>query len=312
MIALTGYTGFIGQKVLSALNDKPCLLLGRTHFKIDYPFSELDLADIDKANLLESLKPVTTLIHLAARVHVMEELATEGIAEYNAINSQATLTIAIQAAKAGVKRFIFLSTIKVNGEITSAETSFTALDKPAPEGAYGISKAEAEKQLIELGKKTGMEIVIIRPPLVYGEGVKANFASLMNAVANGIPMPFRLIKNNRRSLVSVYNLVDLIKVCIDHPKAANEVFLVSDDHDLSTAQMIVLMNKALGKNNISLPVPLWCFTLVGKLLNKNDVVERLTGSLQLDISFTKTTLGWSPPYSVEHGFRLAAKQTMES
>lgn len=310
MIALTGYTGFIGQKVLTSLTGEQCLLLGRTNVDNTCHFFELDLTNINMESLSESLKPVNTIIHMAARVHVMDESSPGALSAYRAINTIATIELASVAARAGVKRFIFLSSIKVNGEKTSGLAPFTALDAPAPIDPYGISKAEAEKQLIALGKTTGMEIVIIRPPLVYGEGVKANFASLMNAVDTGLPMPFRLIKSNQRSLVSVYNLVDLILLCIKHPKAANQTFLVSDDNDFSTADMINLMIQAKGKNNILLPVPRWCFVLVGKLLNKKDIVERLTGSLQLDISKTKNMLGWIPPYSAEHGFRLAAKKVM--
>lgn len=308
MIALTGYTGFIGQKLLEQLSKNECLLLGSDKLNGDYRFCEFDLAAINKPDLLESLKPVSTLIHMAARVHSMNETASNPLVEFRAINTQGTLELAIQASKAGVKRFIFLSSIKVNGERTLNKILFTGLDKPAPEDAYGISKAEAEQQLISLGEQTGMEIVIIRPPLVYGEGVKANFASLMKLVATGLPLPFRSIKNNQRSLVSVYNLIDLITVCIKHPKAANQIFLVSDNHDLSTSQIIALMAQVQGKKNIALPVPLWCFKLVGRLLNKMDVVERLIGSLQLDISHTKNTLDWAPPHSVEHGFSLAVKR----
>jgi nucleoside-diphosphate-sugar epimerase len=308
MIALTGYSGFVGQKLLENLSTNDCLLLGRKNLNSNYSFCEVDLERVHKLDLLESLKPVNTLIHMAARVHVMNETANNPLVEFRTINTQATLALAKQAAEAGVKRFIFLSSIKVNGEKTVHNLMFTGQDKRAPADAYGISKAEAEQQLIILGKQTGMEIVIIRSPLVYGEGVKANFASLMKLVNKGLPLPFRLVTHNKRSFVSVYNLIDLISVCIEHPKAANQLFLVSDDNDFSTAQMIALMAKVQGKKNVALPVPVWCFTLVGKLLNKNDVVERLTGSLQLDISHTKNTLGWTPPHSVEHGFRLAAKQ----
>jgi UDP-glucose 4-epimerase len=308
MIALTGYSGFVGRRLLESLTKNECLLLGRNKANDDYNFCEVDLATVHKLDLLESLKPVNTLIHMAARVHVMNETANKPLTEFRTINTQATIELAKKAAEAGVKRFIFLSSIKVNGEKTANSLRFTVQDKRAPAGAYGMSKAEAEQQLILLGKQTGMEIVIIRSPLVYGEGVKANFASLMNLVNKGLPLPFRLITHNKRSLVSVYNLIDLIRVCIKHPKAANQLFLVSDDNDLSTAQMIELMAKVQRKKNIALPVPAWCFTLVGKLLNKNDVIERLTGSLQLDISHTKNTLGWTPPHSVEHGFTLAAKQ----
>ncbi len=200
-----------------------------------------------------------------------------------------------------------MSSIKVNGETTTGKQPFSAKDMRMPEDPYGISKSEAEQQLLELGEQTGMEIVIIRPPLVYGEGVKANFASLMKLVGKGLPLPFRLINKNKRSLVSVYNLVDLIQVCIEHPNAANKVFLASDDHDLSTAEMVALMAKVQGKPNLAIPVPLWCFKLAGKVFDKQEVIDRLTGSLQLDITHTKNTLNWTPPYTVEDGFNLAAK-----
>jgi nucleoside-diphosphate-sugar epimerase len=181
-------------------------------------------------------------------------------------------------------------------------------DKHSPQDPYGLSKSEAETQLFSLGESTGMEIVVIRPPLVFGKGVKANFAALLKLVGKGLPLPFRGITKNKRSMVSVYNLVDLIKICINHPKAANEVFLVSDDDDLSTAEIVALMAKVQGKANLAIHVPVWIFNLAGKLLNKQVVVDRLTGSLQLDIEHTKKTLNWQPPYSVEHGFKLAVKK----
>lgn len=308
MIALTGYTGFIGQHLLELLNTTDCLLLGRNLLANYSHFDEFDLSQTNDLDLVSKLSKVDTLVHIAARVHIMSDDATDPLTEFRAINTDGTLNLAKQAAQAGVKRFIFVSSIKVNGESTTSKNPYTALDVPKPEDPYGISKAEAEQQLLELGKQTGMEVVIIRPPLVYGEGVKANFASLMRFVGKGLPLPLRLMKNNKRSLVSVYNLVDLIKVCITHPKAANQVFLASDDHDLSTAEMVALMAKVQGKKNFALPVPVWCFKLAGKLLNKSDVIDRLTGSLQLDITHTKNTLGWKPPYSVEHGFKLAAKK----
>lgn len=308
MIAVTGYSGFVGQQLLAALSDHPCFLLGRKAHQDYYPFVPFDLGSKSGFYITESLVGVDTLIHLAARVHIMNDSSSDPLSEFRAVNTESTLNLARQAADAGVKRFIFLSSIKVNGESTSGRQPFSAFDVRSPEDAYGQSKSEAEEQLLALGKETGMEIVIIRPPLVYGEGVKANFASLMRLVGKGLPLPFRAINQNKRSLVSVYNLVDLIKVCIDHPKAANQVFLVSDDNDLSTSQMVALMAKAQGKANLSLPVPVWCFTLAGKLFKKDAVVDRLVGSLQLDIEHTKNTLGWAPPYSVEHGFALAAKK----
>ena len=310
MIAITGYSGFVGKHIVNQLNLINYLQLGRKPLGSVHHFSEFDLSQTNNLNLSKPLKGINVLIHAAARVHVMNETSSDPLTEFRAVNTQGTLNLAKQAAQSGVKRFIFLSSIKVNGESTTGKAPFTASDKSAAEDFYGISKAEAEQQLLELGKQTGMEIVIIRPPLVYGEGVKANFESLMRFVDKGLPLPFRAIKSNKRSLVSVYNLVDLIMVCIEHPKAANQVFLVSDDYDLSTAEMVALMAKVQNKKNLALPMPVWCFKLVGKLFNKNNIIDRLTGSLQLDISHTKSTLGWTPPYSVEHGFKLAAKKPL--
>ena len=308
MIGLSGFNGFIGRKLLDSLSFDDCILIGRSNPKNSYKFCYFDLSCEMEAGIINDLKGLDAVIHLAARVHVMNDSSLDPLVEFRVVNTEGTLNLARNAAAAGVKRFIFLSSIKVNGESTSSRQPFSNSDKCRPEDSYGQSKSEAEEQLLKLGKDTGMEIVIIRPPLVYGEGVKGNFSSLMKLVGKGYPLPFRAISHNKRSLVSVYNLVDLIKVCIDHPKAANQVFLVSDDDDMSTARMVALMAKSQGKNNLSLPIPVWCFELAGKLFKKEAVVDRLVGSLQLDIENTKNTLDWKPPYSVEHGFALAAKK----
>jgi UDP-glucose 4-epimerase len=309
-ILLTGANGFLGSHFMKSICINGALSLCGVvrSSNAGLPFRHAVINDISSTtDWSKILIDQHVVIHAAARVHIMKDDSSDLLAEYRAVNTEGTLHLARQAAAAGVKRFIFLSTIKVNGETTSNRRAFTATDMPAPMDPYGVSKAEAEEQLLVLGKTIGMEIVIIRSPLVYGEGVKANFASLMALVEKGFPLPFRAINKNKRSLVSVYNLVDLITVCIDHPKASNQVFLVSDDNDLSTFQMVDLMAKVQGKVNLSIPVPVWCFTLAGKLFGKADVVDRLTGSLQLNIEHTKTTLNWVPPYSVEHGFRCAAK-----
>lgn len=308
-VLITGYSGFVGNTLVEQLLDSYKLnLLGRKQSTLGKVFTH----NIDSTSFYdEALESVDVVVHCAARVHIMDDVSSDPLNEFRVVNTQGTLNLAKQAAQIGVKRFIFLSSIKVNGESTSNKTAYTAHDKVFPQDPYGQSKAEAEQQLLELGKQTGMEIVIIRPPLVYGEGVKANFASLMHLVSKGLPLPFRCIKNNKRSLVSVYNLVDLIKVCIEHPKAANQVFLASDDNDLSTAEMVALMAQVQNKKNLALPLPVWCFKLAGKLLNKTDVIDRLVGSLQLDITHTKNTLNWTPPYSIEYGFKLAAKSLQQ-
>jgi UDP-glucose 4-epimerase len=304
-LLLTGYSGFVGSQLLDNLKSGYTLsLLGRTppkNMDLDFHQSQLDeLSDFSKP-----LTDVNVLIHCAARAHIMNDESQDPLTEFRKVNTHGTLNLAKQAASSGVSRFIYISSIKVNGESTEAKSPFKFDDKHAPKDPYGLSKSEAEIALFQLGKKTGMEIVVIRPPLVFGEGVKANFAALLKLVGKGLPLPFRCISQNKRSMVSVYNLVDLIKTCIEHPKAANQVFLASDDNDLSTADMIALMAKVQGKRNFALPVPVCLFDLAAKLLNKQDVVSRLTGSLQLDIEHTKNTLNWKPPYSVKHGFKLS-------
>ena len=306
-IVITGSTGFVGRHLLSHfLKTKHNItaLVRNQLTSSDITYYQYSLNEtFDFSSMFEN---IDVIIHCAARVHVMKDSAVDPLAEYMEVNLKGTINLAKQAAKAGVKRFIFLSSIKVNGESTTNKDPYTAFDIPKPNDPYGLSKLEAEKQLLTLAEQTGMEVVIIRSPLVYGEGVGANFYSLMKFINKGFPLPFRAIDCNKRSLVSVYNLVDLIDKCIDHTEAVNQVFLVSDNNDLSTAEIVSLMSYVQSKNNVSLPVPIWCFKLIGKLLSKTNVVDRLTGSLQLDISHTQRTLDWHPPYSVEYGFKLAA------
>lgn len=308
MIGITGYSGFIGRNLLGSLNASDVVLIGRKKLEGFGNFIKFDLAEKTIVHDSLQVNRIETIVHIAARVHVMTEKNNDGLNEFRALNTEGTLSLAKQAAQSGVKRFIFISTIKVNGESTTDRKPYTAFDTPNPIDSYGISKLEAEQGLQEIGSISGMEIVIIRPPLVYGYGVKANFASLMSLVSKGFPLPFRALNSNKRSLVSVYNLVDLIKHCIAHPNAANQVFLVSDGNDLSTAEMVALMAKVQNRRDYSLPMPYFCFRIIGKVLSSDGVVDRLTGSLQLDISHTRLTLDWSPPYSTEHGFKLAAKK----
>ena len=300
-LLITGHTGFVGCAVVTScqqtFGQSKVRLVGRRCL----PWQEANFVQKQlrgDENYSDCLQNIDVVVHCAARVHVMQDDAQDALAEYRAMNVVATVNLAKQAAAAGVKRFIFISSIKVNGESTTGLKPFTAFDQVANSDPYGISKAEAESALKELAKTTGMEVVIIRPPLVYGPGVKANFASLLRVAQKNLPLPLGAIRN-KRSMVALDNLVDLIMTCIDHPNAANQTFLVSDDHDLSTTELLKLMTQAAGKKPRLLPIPMGLIVSVGKLLGKQNVVDRLCGDLQVDIEHTKQTLAWKPPHSVD-------------
>ncbi|GIU46648.1 UDP-glucose 4-epimerase [Shewanella colwelliana] len=307
-ILVTGGTGFVGDHLLKRLLADGFEPLCLVRVNSDLPVESYVIPDLNSQTRFDNVfRGIDLVIHCAARVHAMNDQSSNLLDEFREVNTAGTINLARQAVDAGVKRFIFVSTIKVNGESTAIGKPFTESDDRCPEDFYGKSKSEAEVQLLELAKETGLEVVIIRPTLVYGPGVKANFASLLKLVSKGLPLPFGCIKDNKRSLVSVKNLVDLIVTCVDHPKAANQVFLVSDDHDISTAEMVKHMSQAQGKSCRLLPVPLWCYRLVGKFTGKMDVVDRLLGSLQVDITHTKNTLGWTPPQTLEDCFKETAE-----
>ncbi|WP_347135491.1 UDP-glucose 4-epimerase family protein [Vibrio cholerae] len=312
MILITGSNGFLGSHIVERIKEQPLILLdrGTVNKHPMYPFFQCEINSYH--DYMKALQGCQTIIHCAARVHIMDDNDAEPLTLYREVNTAGTVNLAKQAIDSGVKRFIFISSIKVNGEGTLVGCPFKTEDNHAPEDDYGLSKSEAEKQLVALAKDSGMEVVIIRPTIVYGPGVKANFASLMNLASKGIPLPFGSITQNKRSLVSINNLVDLIVTCIDHPKAANQVFLVSDDHDVSTAEMVRELAIALDKPTWQLPVPIWSYKLFGKLFGKSDIVDRLTGSLQVDISHTKETLGWKPPQTLQEGFKQTAQAFLQA
>ncbi len=293
-ILLTGATGFVGRQILERL-PKTTHVFGRSKPEHECIFfkGELD----NKTDFSQTLEGIDVVIHCAARAHVMNDTETE---LYEQINTLATLSLAKQAAALGAKRFIFISTIKVNGESTLEGGPFRFSDKQNPSDPYGISKANAEIGLQEIAAKTGMAVVIIRPPLVYGPGVKANFAAMLKLAKKNLPLPLGAI-HNKRSLVAVENLVDLVLTCIDHPAAANQTFLVSDDCDVSTTELLRLMTRASGKKPILLPIPVSWLKAVASLAGKQSVIDRLCGNLQVDISHTKQTLGWKPPITLEEG-----------
>lgn len=306
-VLVTGATGFIGSALLKKLDSTGFVTrpVART------TNAERDIflvGNIDGSTIwAKALQECSIVIHLAARVHVMHEKAVDSLAEFRRVNVEGTLALAQQAAKAGVERFIFLSSIKVNGEQTNIGQCFVPSDAPNPSDAYSISKFEAEEGLRGIAKKTGMGVVIIRPVLVYGPGVKANFLRMMHCLSRGIPLPLGCIKENRRSLVFLDNLVDLIITCIDHPYAANQTFLVSDDEDMSTTALLRRMAAAMGKSPRLIPMPVRLITVGAKIVGRPDIAQRLCGSLHVDISKTKALLGWSPPVSVDEGLRRTAE-----
>ena len=244
------------------------------------------------------------VIHLAARVHVMKEYVDDPLSHFRRVNVEGTLNLARQSVSAGVRRFVFISSIGVNGVRTAPGRSFSEMENTNPHNAYALSKWEAEKGLMLLSEETGLEVVILRPPLVYGLGAPGNFAALMRAVQRSWPLPLGTV-HNQRSLVALDNLVDLIVTCITHPQAANQTFLVSDGQDLSTTELVRGMAQAAGVPARLLPVPVWALQAGASLLGKGDAAQRLCGNLQVDISKARSLLGWVPPLSVEEGLRRA-------
>ena len=297
IIVLTGSTGFVGSAIAAKVRCKELRLIGRCDPKI--PNSIFCKATICKSfNYLPFLQNSNVVVHSAARVHVMKDLAKDPLAEFRAVNVEGTLNLAKQAAAAGVKRFIFLSSIKVLGEDTVLGKPFTNDDNLDPQDPYSVSKAEAEIGLREIGQNSGMDVVIIRPPLVYGVGVKGNFSSLLKLARLPIPLPLGAIVN-KRSFVSIENLVDLVVKCLDHPNAKNKTFLVSDDSDLSTPELLSMIAKGGGRKPCIFRCPILLLSIFLHLLGKSAVYERLCGSMQVNIEDTKSKLSWKPPVTVE-------------
>jgi UDP-glucose 4-epimerase len=308
-VAVTGATGFVGAAVVKGYAGRVgCSVIAVTRRLPVEPLpgvAYLALGELGAGRPWHAdLEGVDVLIHTAARVHVMNDSAADPLAAFRAVNVAGTLELASRAAAAGVKRFVFISSVKVNGELTRLGSKFNEADAPLPQDPYGVSKCEAELGLRQIALETSMEVVIIRPPLVYGPGVKANFAALMRAVQRGIPLPLGAI-HNQRSLVALDNLVDFTITCAVHPQAANQTFLVSDGEDLSTTELVRKMAAAAGVPSRLVPVPAWALRLGAGLLGKGDAVQRLCGNLQVDISKARALLGWVPPLSVDEGLQLA-------
>lgn len=298
-VLVTGASGFIGSAVVRALSACHYVVAPVRKQAVEGIAGVNYLATPDLialANNSKLLQQQEIIIHIAAKAH------TVGVSldEFRQVNTAASIQLARDAAASGVKRFIFLSSIGVNG--ISNSKPFSVADTPAPVEDYALSKLEAEIGLSQIAAETGMEVVIIRPPLVYGANAPGNFGKLAKLAIKNLPVPLGAI-HNKRSLLALDNLVDLIVSCIDHPKAANQTFLVSDDNDISTTELLQMMIRAAGSTPRLIPVPVSWLKLAGKLVGKQAVVDRLCGNLQVDIKHTKETLGWKPPVTVEEGIR---------
>ena len=304
-VLITGANGFLGGAVTNALADRGVAVRGAVrsaHATSDMPCNCVSVGEVNgTTDWSKALEGVTSVVHLVARTHVMNERGRGDLQDYRPVNVEGTRRLADQAAEAGVQRLVFVSSVKVNGERTRGQP-FRADDAPEPEDAYGISKWEAEQQLADVSARTPLETVVVRPPLVYGPGVKGNFARLIKLVERGLPLPLGAI-DNRRSLVALPNLVDLLVRCVDAPNAAGRTFLVSDGEDVSTPRLIRMLGEASGRRAPLVPIPTALLHLAGRLTGRGEQVERLCGSLQVNISDTRETLGWTPPVKLRDALR---------
>ena len=306
-LLITGANGFIGRALISKLALQTNYFIRASVRKktIQFPrqievFENMEASS--NTNWTDALRDIDVVIHLLARVHVMHDKVANPLLEFRNINVNATIALAKIAAKQGIKRFIFLSTVKVNGESTSNKP-FSEFDLPHPQDAYAISKWEAEEALKKISKDTGMELVIIRSPLAYGPNVKANFLKMIQYVKRGIPLPLGAIQN-KRSLIGIDNLVDFIVTTICHPKAANHTFLISDDEDISTTDLLRRIGKHIGKPARLIPLHPRILSFLFNILGRKDFGDRLLGSLEVDITKAKKLLAWSPPKTLDEGLKV--------
>ncbi len=310
-VLVTGANGFIGQSLCRTLFDNEHSVRGtfRSQEKFIGCSDYLECIAVGEigpdTNWREALKGIDVIVHLAARAHIMNDAFSNSLVEYRKINTAGTERLATMAVKAGIRRIIYLSTIKVNGERTDGRP-FAETDPPSPRDNYALSKWGAEQILCKIAYETGLEIVIIRSPLVYGLGVGGNFLRLLNWVNRGIYLPFSLV-HNCRSLIYLENLVSAIIVCIKHANLTKETFLVSDDENISTPELIRMIASAMKKTPILLPIPLSLLNFFGKIIGKREEIEKLTDSLSVDSSKIRNLLGWKPPFTLEEGIEETVK-----
>jgi len=309
-ILVTGAGGFIGSALCSRILAEGGQVCGTGRSESHTTRFPEGVENIQtksigpKTNWSESLKEIDTVVHLAARVHVIDDTVANPLEAFRKVNVAGTKKLAQSAVSAGVRRIIFLSSIKVNGE--GRASAYTEEDKEAPEDPYGLSKWEAEKELHKISHTTGIEVVILRPPLVYGPGVKANFYNLLKIVDRGIPLPFAKI-DNLRSFIYLDNLIDVIITCINHPRAEGRTFLVNDREDVSTPELIRKIASALGKPTRLFSIPHFLMRLAGKFIGKSAAIDRLFGSLTIDSTRIREELEWKPPYTMEYGLKETAR-----
>lgn len=312
-ILLTGANGFVGRAVCKNALQSGFGVRAALRKQIDKQEADLPaeaerfvIGDIsDNTDWSDALAGCDVVIHLAARVHVMHDTAADALAEFRRVNVAATIHLARQAVTAGVKRFVYVSSIGVNGACTS-EGAFSESDAPQPHSPYALSKWEAEQALHKIAEEAGLEVVIVRPPLVYGANAKGNFASLMAVIRKGLPLPFKGVRN-ARSFIYVENLADALIACATHEKAAGQTFLVSDGEDVSLSDLLEKLTMLLGRQPRLFVLPNWLLKLLFRLTGKADLVNKLLDSLQIDSSKIRQELNWQPPYSLDDGLRATVK-----
>jgi nucleoside-diphosphate-sugar epimerase len=305
-LLVTGANGFVGKGLVTYIAEKglevqQCMRKNNGDAGVGSESLFLHGNLEDKIDWSDALENIDAVVHTAARVHVMNENSSDPLTQYRLINVKATIDLAKQALKAGVKRFIYISSIKVSGEQSEYGKPLEASEVPHPIGDYAVSKYEAEMALQELASETGLEVVIIRPPLVYGPGVKANFYNLAKVIRLGLPLPLASFNNNSRSMVYLDNLTDFTLLCAVSPSAANQIFMVSDGNDVSTADLIRYMASAMSKTVRLIPVPVALIEKLAVICGKQNFIQRLSGSLQVDIQKNYDVLGWRPKVTLEDG-----------